>query len=101
MIIEIGTNVSNLPNEEGAHLVSELLFVLMRWQNGSTCKVQEILAYFEEMFEIITIIGNEITVVVMVKNISNFFCAISEMQYIFWQYHRLVIFYLSAARMQI
>ena len=27
MIIEIGTNISNLPNEEGAHLVSELLFV--------------------------------------------------------------------------
>ena len=38
-----------------------------------------------------------------VKNISNcfFFCAISEMQYVFWQYHRLVIFYISAARMQI
>ena len=65
MIIEIGTNVSNLPNEEGTHLVSELLLVLMRWQNGSTCNVQEILAYFEEMFEIITIIGNEITVVVL------------------------------------
>ena len=65
MIIEIGTDVSNLPNEEGAHLISELLFVLMQWQNGSNCNVQEILAYFEEMFEIITIIGNEITVVVL------------------------------------
>ena len=32
-----------------------------------------------------------------VKNISNcffFFCAISEMQYVFWQYHTLVIFYI-------
>ena len=65
MIIEIGTDISNLPNEEGARLVSELLFFLMRWQNGSTCNVQQILAYFEEMFEIITIIGNEITVVVL------------------------------------
>ena len=55
MIIEIGTDISNLPNEEGAQLVTELLFVL----------IQEILAYFEEMFEIITIIGNEITVVVL------------------------------------
>ena len=65
MIIEIGADISNLPNEEGARLVSELLFFLMRWQNGSTCNVQQILAYFEEMFEIITIIGNEITVVVL------------------------------------
>ena len=35
-----------------------------------------------------------------VKNISNcffFFCAISEMQYVFWQYHRLVIFYISCS----
>ena len=65
MIIEIGADISNLPNEEGARLVSELLFFLMRWQNGSTCNVQQILAYFEEMFEIIIIIGNEITVVVL------------------------------------
>ena len=65
MIIEIGADISNLPNEEGARLVSELLFFLMRWQNGSTCNVQQILAYFEEMFEIITIIRNEITVVVL------------------------------------
>ena len=56
MIIEIGTNIRNLPNEEGAHLVNELPFVFMRWQNGSTCNVQEILAYFEEMFEIITVL---------------------------------------------
>ena len=56
---------SNLPNEKGAQLVSELLFILMRWQNRSTCNVQEILAYFEKVFEIITIIGNEITVVVL------------------------------------
>ena len=36
----------------------------------------------------------------MVKNISYcffFFCAISEMQYVFWQYHRLVIFYISCS----
>ena len=26
-----------------------------------------------------------------------FFCAISEMQYVFWQYHRLVIFYISCS----
>ena len=65
MIIEIGMDISNLPYEEGAHLISEVLFVFMRWQNGSTCNVQEILAYFEEMVEIITIIGNEITVVVL------------------------------------
>ena len=65
MIIEIGTDISNLPNEEGAHLISELLFVFMRRKNGSTCNVQEILAYFEETVEIITIIGNEITVVVL------------------------------------
>ena len=65
MIIEIGTDISNLPNEEGAHLFSRLLFVLMRWQNGSICNVQEILAYFEEMFEIIIISRNEITVVVL------------------------------------
>ena len=48
MIIEIGTDISNLPNEEGAHLIRELLFVFMRRQNGSTCNVQEILPYFEE-----------------------------------------------------
>ena len=35
----------------------------------------------------------------MVENISNcFFCAISEMQYVFWQYHRLVIFYIQPFR---
>ena len=34
MIIEIGTDISNLPNEEGAHLVTELLFVLMRGKTG-------------------------------------------------------------------
>ena len=49
MIIEVGTDIIKLPNEKGAHLVSELLFVLMQWQNGSTCNVQEILAHFEEM----------------------------------------------------
>ena len=67
MIIEIGTDISNLPNEEGAHLISELLFVFMQRQNGSTYNVQEILAYFEEMVEIITIVGNEITVVVLLS----------------------------------
>ena len=65
MIIEIGTDISNHPNEEGAHLISESLFVFMWWQNGSTCNVQEILAYFEEMVEIITIIGNEFTILVL------------------------------------
>ena len=65
MIIEVGTDISNLSIEKCAHLVSELLFVLMRWQNKSTCNVQEILTYFEEMSEIIIITANEITVVVL------------------------------------
>ena len=56
MIIEVRADIRYLPNEICAQLVSELLFILMRWQNRSTCNVQEILAYFEEVFEIITII---------------------------------------------
>lgn len=67
MIIEVRTDSSNLSIEKCANLVSELLFVLMRWQNRSTCNVQEILTYnyFEEMSEIITITGNEITLVLL------------------------------------
>lgn len=67
MIIEVRADIRYLPNEIGAQLVSELLFILMRWQNRSTCNVQEILAYFEEVFDIITIIANEITVVVLMS----------------------------------
>ena len=65
MIIEVRTDISNLSNKKGAQLVSELLFILILWQNKSTCNVQEIIAYFEKVFKIITIIGNEITLVVL------------------------------------
>ena len=31
-------------------------FILMRWQNGCACSLQQILAYFQQMFEIITLL---------------------------------------------